>query len=32
MMIDNGEAVVYWEPENEVVSRSGDVCVVTFLD
>lgn len=32
MMIDNGEAVSYWEPENEVISRSGDTCVVTFLD
>jgi hypothetical protein len=31
-MIDNGEAEVYYEPEEKVVSRSGDVCVVTFCD
>ena len=31
-MIDNNEAVVYWEPEEKVVSRSGDICVVTFCD
>ena len=32
MMIENGEAEVYWEPEEKVISRSGDVCVVTFCD
>lgn len=32
MLIENNEAAVYWEPENKVVSRSGDVCVVTFCD
>ena len=31
-MLDSGEAEVYWEPEGKVVSRSGDVCVVTFCD
>jgi len=31
-MIESGDAVSYWEPENEVISRSGDTCVVTFLD
>lgn len=31
-MIDNGEAAVYYEPENEVVSRTGDDCVVALCD
>ena len=31
-MIDAGEALGYFEPENRVMSRSGDECVVTFLD
>ena len=24
LLIDRGEATPYWEPENEVVSRTGD--------
>ena len=31
-MIQNGQACAYWEPEGLVVSRSGDECVVAFLD
>eukprot|EP01138_Halocafeteria_seosinensis_P009641 gb/GECG01009852.1/.p1 GENE.gb/GECG01009852.1/~~gb/GECG01009852.1/.p1 ORF type:complete len:1126 (+),score=150.26 gb/GECG01009852.1/:1-3378(+) len=31
-MVEEGEAVVYWEPEREVVSRSGDECVVAHLN
>jgi leucyl-tRNA synthetase len=31
-MIDNNEAAIYYEPENEVVSRSGDDCVVALCD
>ena len=31
-MLDAGLAAKYWEPEAEVVSRSGDECVVAFLD
>jgi leucyl-tRNA synthetase len=31
-MIQNGQACVYWEPEGLVVSRSGDECIVAFLD
>ena len=31
-MIDNGEACEYFEPENKVVSRSGDECVVALCD
>ena len=31
-MIEAGQAAPYWEPEAEVVSRSGDVCVVAELD
>jgi len=32
IMIKDGEAMVYYEPEKEVVSRSGDSCVVSYLD
>jgi len=32
MMFDNNEAAVYYEPENEVTSRSGDDCVVALCD
>lgn len=31
-MQDNGLAAPYYEPENEVVSRSGDDCVVALCD
>lgn len=31
-MIDKGEAVTYFEPENLVISRSGDECVVAHCD
>lgn len=31
-MIDSGDAFVYSEPENLVISRSGDVCVVSLQD
>ena len=29
-MIQSGEAELYSEPESEVISRSGDTCVVSF--
>eukprot|EP00753_Platysulcus_tardus_P001278 PLAT11235.1.p1 GENE.PLAT11235.1~~PLAT11235.1.p1 ORF type:complete len:1131 (+),score=576.76 PLAT11235.1:102-3395(+) len=31
-MIEAGLAAPYWEPENRVVSRSGDECVIAFVD
>jgi leucyl-tRNA synthetase len=31
-MIEAGEAFLYWEPENKVVSRSGVECVVALTD
>merc|ERR1711871_534210 len=31
-MIAAGQACAYWEPESKVVGRSGDECVVAFLD
>lgn len=31
-MIDNNEAALYYEPENEVISRTGDECVVALCD
>lgn len=31
-LIDNGHALVYYEPGGHVVSRSGDVCVVSFIE
>lgn len=31
-MIDDNEAAVYYEPENLVVSRSDDECVVAYVD
>jgi leucyl-tRNA synthetase len=31
-MIDNNEAAPYYEPENEVMSRTGDECVVALCD
>eukprot|EP00160_Parvularia_atlantis_P014694 Unigene3808_Nuclearia_a/m.11609 Unigene3808_Nuclearia_a/g.11609 ORF Unigene3808_Nuclearia_a/g.11609 Unigene3808_Nuclearia_a/m.11609 type:complete len:1174 (+) Unigene3808_Nuclearia_a:3-3524(+) len=32
MMIKDGQACLYYEPEKEVKSRSGDNCVVAWLD
>lgn len=32
LLIDNGLAILYSEPEEEVISRSGDVCVVALTD
>uniref|UniRef100_A0A8C6L2B5 Leucine--tRNA ligase, cytoplasmic n=1 Tax=Nothobranchius furzeri TaxID=105023 RepID=A0A8C6L2B5_NOTFU len=32
MMIDRGEAMLYMEPEKQVMSRSGDECVVALCD
>lgn len=32
MMVDSNEAVLYQEPENKVVTRSGDECVVALCD
>eukprot|EP00331_Platyophrya_macrostoma_P028196 CAMPEP_0176435570 /NCGR_PEP_ID=MMETSP0127-20121128/17406_1 /TAXON_ID=938130 /ORGANISM="Platyophrya macrostoma, Strain WH" /LENGTH=1067 /DNA_ID=CAMNT_0017818633 /DNA_START=88 /DNA_END=3291 /DNA_ORIENTATION=+ len=31
-MINNGEAHIYYEADKKVVSRSGDLCVVTYTD
>lgn len=31
-MIASGEALPYYEPENLVVSRNGDECIVSFCD
>ena len=31
-MVEKGEAVAYSEPESEVVSRSGDSCIVALMD
>lgn len=31
-LIQNGHAIPYAEPENQVISRSGDECVVAILD
>ena len=31
-MVDQGEAVLYQEPERTVISRSGDTCVVALCD
>lgn len=32
LMIDNNQAILYMEPEKEVISRSGDECVVALCD
>lgn len=32
MMIDNNEALIYMEPEKQVMSRSADECVVALCD
>jgi leucyl-tRNA synthetase len=31
-LIDRGDAIIYYEPGGNVVSRSGDVCVVSYCD
>ncbi|CAD8104543.1 unnamed protein product [Paramecium primaurelia] len=31
-MIESGEALPYFEPENTVISRNGDECVVSYCD
>jgi leucyl-tRNA synthetase len=31
-LIDNEQALVYYEPGGNVVSRTGDTCVVSFCD
>ncbi|PVD35216.1 hypothetical protein C0Q70_06497 [Pomacea canaliculata] len=32
LMIEKNEALIYQEPENQVISRSGDECVVALCD
>lgn len=32
LLIDNAQAILYMEPEKQVVSRSGDECVVALCD
>jgi leucyl-tRNA synthetase len=31
-LIANGDACRYWEPEDIIMSRSGDKCVIAFID
>jgi len=31
-MLDEGFGVPYYEPENEVISRTGDSCIVALCD
>ena len=31
-MVENGEAILYQEPENTVITRSGDIGVVALCD
>ena len=31
-MIDDGAAVPYYEPEKEVVARTGEQCIVALCD
>lgn len=31
-LIDRAEALIYYEPGGNVVSRSGDVCVVSYCN
>lgn len=31
-MIDNGEAVIYYEPEKTIISRSNDECIVALCN
>jgi leucyl-tRNA synthetase len=32
MLVDNGEAIIYYEPDKKVVSRSRDECIVAKVD
>ena len=32
LMVDSGDAVIYFEPEKEVLSRTGDSCIVALVD
>ena len=32
LLLEEGEAVLYQEPERTVISRSGDKCVVALCD
>lgn len=32
LMVENGSAITYYEPEKVVISRSGDECVVMLVD
>ncbi|RZF47906.1 hypothetical protein LSTR_LSTR011882 [Laodelphax striatellus] len=32
LLLDKNEAVVYYEPEKQIISRSGDECVVALCD
>ena len=31
-MVANGDAVMYFEPENQVISRTNDECIVAKVD
>lgn len=31
-MLESGDAVKYYEPESEVVSRTGDACICALCD
>lgn len=31
-LVDKQEAVIYYEPEKTIISRSGDECVVALCD
>ena len=31
-MLDNGLAIKYYEPEDTIISRSGEECVVALCD
>ncbi len=31
-MVDSNEAIIYFEPEKQVLSRSADECVVALCD
>lgn len=31
-LLEAGLAVRYWEPEDEIISRSGDRCIIAFID
>lgn len=31
-MVENGQAVIYYEPEDTIITRSMDTCVVALCD